>query len=241
MVLNANKEMGNYADITHLRPIVPKRMIERARQMCLSTHPAELALGLMLLSGRRGVEIVRQGEFAPCSAEEVAAWEQMVGYRLKSPEQHVLFTGQAKIRGDPDRAASGYPIPLLCPAGEFLQDWRRLREATAKWQTGDFNSQTAILFQQTVQRWFGEDGSSWRPKDLRAAYAEISYALFAPERRGAKSISYEAYFSHILGHREGRVVGGMLVRDVRTAQSYRDFTLVWDENEADDATPQLGP
>ena len=229
-VLNAAKERGNYKDITHLRPIVPSAVIKRARSLCLSPDPAELAVGLMLLCGRRGVELVRQGQFGMCVPQDLADWEADIGYRLTNPEQHIWFRGQAKVRGDAERVAIGYPIPLLCPASEFLEDWRRFKE-TGRWQQGDFNNQTAILFGQIVQRSFSEpQGRAWRPKDLRSAYAEIAYALFAPEKRKAKVISYEAYFSQILGHREGRVVGGQFVRDIRTAQSYRDFTLVWDEN-----------
>ena len=150
-------------------------------------------LGLCSVTGRRTVEIATTASF------------ERIG------PNRVLFTGQAKTRG---RESAGYEIPTLADSSRVIKALATIREDCPELVI------KPDIFHDRCSRELGRrarafsqcfSNNSARPKDLRAAWAEIVW-LLDDEHMTGKAL----YLSRVLGHGDN---------DLLTAQSYDDFTI----------------
>ncbi len=156
-----------------------KQMIATARAALQSDDWAQLAAGLLLLTGRRATEILQSGRFVLCSP----------------PRPHRLrFSGQLKTRHADGTRTGLYTIDVLAPPHEIITALRRLRKIypTKGLSYRAVNAKHSSL-RDGVRALFGLDYSS---KDLRAANVRISYHAFAPPEMDPL-----VYFGNHLGHK----------------------------------------
>jgi hypothetical protein len=182
------------ADNLNLIPIDDEAMVTKAEELLNSNHFLDLSIGIGLVTGRRKVEILNAGRFAP-DAEDRA--------------DYITFTGQAKTRGSVNAMIVPYAIPTLVNAVDVLAAIDRLHVMRPDLRTDAYpkvDNSTKSDINIRVKKHFGPDFSF---KDLRSAYAAIAYAWFAPEE-----ISQNAFYAKILGHAPG---------DITTALSYADY------------------
>lgn len=168
-----------------------------------TTYWKDVCLALMLVTGRRPYSEL----LSTLSFEYV-------------DESQVLFTGQAKCKGQKESVP--YAIPTLVDAKlvirgyEFLKQYKQILEGTdeerrnraAKRYSKDFGyyfQQWAELTLDWVER--NEDGKKLSPHCLRAFYALTAYKRFG------HGIGRNLYLARVLGHGEF---------DQQTAQSYSD-------------------
>lgn len=184
-----------YADHTNLRPIDPDELIIKSCKLLESESYLNIALGLMLLTGRRATEILKTAKMTPVSDESV------------------LFAGQLKTKGSENAQTDPYEIPVLTDSQvvvDALPQLRQLRDFSSL-SNDEIHSKVNKSLNESVKRHFGALIPSVKVKDLRSAYATISHYFYCPEH-----ISQTAYFAAILGHSK---------EDLVTAQSYQDFYI----------------
>jgi Ti-type conjugative transfer relaxase TraA len=166
-----------------LHPILADRIVARATEMLQSESYLQRTVAIAALTGRRPVEILKTGEF-------------QVGF---GPNE-IIFSGQAKTRDETGRARDGYEIPALADRDAILEAVANLRAElsvpTKRAETplseldaSELNDRVGKSLRQIAQREFG-----MTPQEIRAAYATIAHARFAPER------GTFAYFAQVLGH-----------------------------------------
>lgn len=197
-------------DQTHLRPLIPEKVITIAEDLLEADRYILRTAGLMLLTGRRVIEVLKTGRF------------QRARYRTDA----LIFSGQAKTREAEGTRTSAYTIPVLTEANSILEAHQRIRDEKGK----DFDAKpnnkvttgVSKMLTEVVREAFGHD---FKPKDLRSAYAQICYHQFCPPQK-----SDTVYFSEILGHK----LLGDETSDLMTAQSYRDFYIASKAFEAGD-------
>lgn len=201
-----------------------QKIVSLARGWLSSEDEARVAIGLMLLTGRRFYEVLVAGIFTP-------TFERIDGKRLKGrvmSKWEVTFLGQLKTReADGTQFGQSFSIPLLAPVNEVLPAIEWLRRSPL----GSFAAQVTqdaansninprlnreLRRSELAQLWPDND-PDFSLKSTRALYAEICYKHHAPA-----GIHKDTYFAQILGHREG---------DLRTALSYVRYYL----DEKDDA------
>jgi hypothetical protein len=181
-------------DHTNLRPIDCEELTDRAVALLDHRAPLVSASALMLLTGRRKIEILRTGSFAAAG------------------ENSLIFDGQAKTRGAESAQTQPYEVPVLAEPQTILDAFARLREGydLSGLTNEQVHNRTSKTLNGYVAQFFADDkGTAMMPKDLRAAYATVAWDWFAPPE-----ISQSAYFGRILGHSE---------LDLVTSQSYIDF------------------
>ena len=205
-VRDANRER-NVRDNRNLRLIDPDEMIAKA--LALLEHKAyvDVVAGLLLLTGRRSIEVLKTGTFTKI--------------RGRGAKTMLTFEGQAKTRGADSAQRAPYRIPVLVDPKIILEKIAWLRKT---WPFDDFDhlepvprnkriaQRTGKPLLQAVRFGYGRDldpGRIFAPKDLRSAYAAIAYDLYAPDET-----TEVAYYAKILGHAE---------TDIVTALSYLDF------------------
>jgi hypothetical protein len=143
----------------------------RAAQLIESDRPLDIAAGLLALTGRRPIEILKTARF-----------------ELTGDQNTVMFSGQAKsIELRP------IEIPTLIDAKRITAALERLRDGLPLQHADNtaVNRQTAKQLGQIVRRHFSED---LVPKDLRDVYLDAAYNARKPE------VSRWAYAAEILGH-----------------------------------------
>jgi integrase len=187
-------------DQSHLRPLDPDTVIQTARSLLSAPRYIQVTAGLMLLTGRRVIEVLKTGVFEYAGTEGT-----------------IHFSGQAKTRNAEGTRTESYQIPILASADTILESWHRLREEKgedfAQKPNNKVTTGVSKMLTETVRKAFGRD---FKPKDLRSAYAQICYHRFCPSYK-----SDTVYFSEILGH---KLIGDEST-DLMTAQSYRDFYI----------------
>lgn len=195
---------------TNLRPLDAGKAIGIATGLLDSNKVWDVAVGIMLLTGRRGIEIFQKGSFSKVQGNPYA----------------LEFTGQAKTREDEGRGLDTYQIPVLIEARNILLCMKEIR-AYVRDQWGrrplnneQFSQRTNAPLSGAVKNAFGLD---WKVKDLRSAYAAICHATYCPE-----NVSVVAYYSKILGHK----AQGKDATDLVTPLSYFDFQVVGAANRA---------
>lgn len=182
-------------DQRNLRPLDGETMILKAEELLDSDSYMTLALGLMLLSGRRSTEILKTANFE------------------KVDENHLLFSGQLKTKGSDNAQTSPYVIPILCDADTFLSAFVQLRllKDFSDVPNDKVSTNTTKNMGVICRKYFSSILPDVKPKDLRAAYATIAESIYKPS-----NMSQSAFFAQVLGHSAD---------DVQTAQSYVDFYL----------------
>ena len=184
-----------YTDHTNLRPIDPDELILKACELLKSESYLNVALGLMLLTGRRSTEVLKTAEM------------------ILTSDNSVIFAGQLKTKGSDNAQTLPYEIPTLTDAQivvDALAKLRQLRDFSSL--TNDaVHSRANKSLSEAVKRYFAGLIPSVKLKDLRSAYATICHELYCP-----KQISQTAYFAMVLGHSK---------EDLTTAQSYQDFYI----------------
>ncbi len=186
-----------YKDHTNLRPIDSEQLILKAESLLESDSYLAIALGLMLLTGRRATEILKTASFEYES------------------EDSVIFTGQLKTKGSDNAQINPYSIPVLTSPENVIQALKRLRDKTSDFQTlsnDAVHSRANKNLNISCKRYFADLIPNCKAKDLRACYAQICYEYLSPDEW-----SINAYFASILGHSD---------QDLTTSQSYQDFYLV---------------
>lgn len=196
----------------------PVGMIQKAIRALKSPKWNEVAAGLLLLTGRRQVEILKTAEF-----------------RRTKDKWHPLFRGQVKTREAEGTQTDWYSIPVLTPAPAVLKAVSALRLLIplttkshvnpAKLTNEQVHSRLAAMVWTAARSIFGPD---WAPKDLRAAHACMCYELFAHE-----SMSQAAYYARILGHQRLVQRSGLAnperhtaaIADLKTAAYYLQFYI----------------
>jgi len=169
-----------------------------AKRLMFSNSYMDMSLGLGAVTGRRVSEIGVTAHFT------------------RVDDEHVHFTGQLKTReaDSTELTRSGYVIPVLAPAADVVATMNRVRrmrpgnaappdaaphEIVALCEA--YNSRVSTDLGRRCKKAFGKE---WKPKDLRAAYAEIAFAM-AGDDSGAKDIR----FSQMLGHSVNDNLTGM--------------------------------
>lgn len=177
-----------------LRPLThPDRMIRDAITCLPFSAHIDSTLYLAFLTGRRISEIACTASFKPTDNPCV-----------------VLFTGQLKTR---EVSFTPLAIPILCPANLLIERLNVLRDGRPHWinNMASFHDQCSKYLSERVKKLFCLCIKNPAVKDLRSAYAEIAYTLFAPENMGKSR-----YFSDILGHGPTDTITGL---------SYIDFYI----------------
>lgn len=182
------KERGEYkkeiqvrTETNELTPIQNHtELIEFAKGLLESSSYLKVSLGLMLLTGRRSVEILKTGTF-----ERV---------QRQSKKNEVLFSGQAKKRGENSQP---YKIPILCAPNLVISalEWLRgekheLLSITEK----ELNSKCAAPLNSYAKSFAVWLGGGCTPHDLRKAYAAIAYG------QTNKKDSFRGFAAKVLGH-----------------------------------------
>lgn len=195
------------AEASNTRPVNANEILPVALENLSSAAYTRQAAALMVLTGRRSIEVLKVGsvELIPGRSDQV------------------LFEGQAKTH---EIAVPPYAIPVLAPADKVVAAWKELRvKKDFTGITADaVNARCAKSLNETVAAMFGTDkaGHKYKPKDLRAIYALVCAESMKPDE-----VSRTVYLATILGHRlyegtEGRTEG-VLNRSI--ADSYEDFHL----------------
>jgi hypothetical protein len=179
------KERGKYRKEIQVRTetneltTIPNytELIEFAKGLLTCGSYLKVSLGLMLLTGRRSVEILKTGSFA----------------KVRGGKNEVLFDGQAKKR----EQSQPYKIPTLCAPALVVDalEWLRrekgeLLELTEK----QLNAKCAAPLNTLSKCFLGWLGSGCTPHDLRKAYAAITYGT------SNKKDSFRGFAAKVLGH-----------------------------------------
>jgi integrase len=175
-------------------------IITKALELLASENKLKTAAALMLLTGRRTVEIFLTGAFKA----------------VPKNANFATFSGQAKKReGDSGRP---YKIPLLtnCAGVIAAQKWLHLQYSnTEKFNTAAaVNSRISSELSRIVKKEFGAFlGEDAKPHDLRKAYISICYYLFADDNK----IDFQGYACKYLGHADA--VAGL------TSEAYNKYKI----------------
>lgn len=198
------------AEARKTRPIDVNKVLDSALANLDSAAYTRQAAALMVLTGRRSIEVLKLG-----TVKAVPGRNDVVS-----------FSGQAKTK---EIEVPPYEIPVLAPADKIVDAWNALR--TKKDFTSltpdEVNSRCAKSLNETAEIMYGTcaGGQKIKPKDLRAIYALICSESLKPV-----SMSRTVYLATILGHRlydqdgdKKQPLEGMLNRSI--ADSYEDFHL----------------
>lgn len=159
-----------------------------------SSHSiAELALCLMLLTGRRTCEVLNGASHF--SRLLVDSEEE------EGDEYALIFKGQAKRRGMPSPA---YRIPVLAPPAILLSAMDALRARQGGW-VAETNRACSLRYQSLLARTLGDDSKTpWkacgRVHALRGIYAVLCLRLFDWTLPDGEEPTDAYVTMHILGH-----------------------------------------
>lgn len=189
-----------------LEPIDAERIVARASELLHSDSYLQRTAAIAALTGRRPVEILKSGEF-----------------QLGLDDHTLVFSGQAKTRDEEGRGKDAYEIPTLAERDRIVDAVAQLRaelsvptkraeRPIAELEASELNDRIGKPLRQITQREFG-----MTPQELRAAYATIARARFAPER-GAFG-----FFAEVLGHNW---------LDEKTGLSYAKYSIRGEERSS---------
>jgi hypothetical protein len=198
------------AEAEKTRPIDGNKILEAALGNLNSAAYTRQAVALMVLTGRRSIEVLKLGGVSAISGRNDV----------------VMFSGQAKTK---EVEVPPYEIPVLAPADKLIAAWNELRKKKdfSALTPDEVNARCAKSLNETAEAVYGAcvDGRKIKPKDLRAIYGTICCAALKPE-----SMSRTVYLATILGHRmydqdvdKKQATESRLNRSI--ADSYEDFHL----------------
>lgn len=176
---NHQKELQKDHDHTHLKPLDPINVTEKAIEL-LNTKGSytKVAIALCLLTGRRSVEILKTAKFTYVS------------------DDCILFDGQVK-KGDLE--VKPYPIPVLYDASEIIKALDYVRQVAnfTELSNDAIHSRTNKTMNESAKKHFGSVIKGVSVKSLRSAYAEIISFWHKPDH-----ISKAKFMAGVLGHSE---------------------------------------
>jgi hypothetical protein len=156
------------------------QIIEQAQSDLRSGKTTWMLLSLVLLTGRRPVEICEMGNFVAID------------------HQNINFSGQAKAR-DQDR--DSLRIPVLDDAYVIIEAIKEIRDRHPNWVNRNLPSKEMnARFTKTYKTLIDSKRSDVRSYLLRALYAHEAYHRLALSER--KQTTLSAYIGDILGHQE---------------------------------------
>jgi hypothetical protein len=163
----------------------------------------DVAIALMLVTGRRQAEIFSSAVF------EV------------SSENTVFFLGQLKTKGKNERASAGYDIPVLAPPSSVVDALKWLEEKGKRAETPELAhkrfSPKIVPFFQVPQELYEVvarppiDEQAAKGERLTSHLCRQIYGQVAASRFKPNHMTRSAYIASILGHSEG---------DLDTIKSY---------------------
>ena len=171
---------------------------------------SQLALGLALATGRRQIEILKQGKIK------------------KVGEYQVKFVGQAKKRGGADYSES-MTIYTLVEAQLVVEAWGILREQPEIMALNEFdtlpettrnariNSRCSGTLNRLTKRTFENDRFVF--KDSRDIWARAVHDIYYPEWQRKHKRSEDLFWQEMLGH-----------EDTETQIGYKKFHINYEEN-----------
>jgi hypothetical protein len=168
-------------------------LLNLAKSLLDSSSYIDIGLGLMLLTGRRPVEVFKTGNFT----------DDPTPY-------HVVFSGQAKTR-DREEGQQPYSIPVFAEPTTIIHALAKLRSLRdfSNSSERDIHNRVSKTLNERFKKTFGPFLPESKPTHLRSLYATLAYEAFAPEGH-----YFPSYAADILGHG---------AEDTYTAQSYMDF------------------
>jgi hypothetical protein len=159
-----------------------------------------LVCAVALLTGRRSIEVTKIGKF-----------------QRSERENHLLFSGHAKIRYRPDIA---HDIPLIgsnqdhvLQAVKTIREFRSFEDKTNK----EVNNTTAAGLNMAVRKYFRNPRIDVH--SLRTVYSAFASKYFYPLEPEGKP-SEPMYIAWILGHDPD---------DTNTQVDYKRFNILWDK------------
>ena len=177
-----------------------KKLVAVSKDMLLSEKKHDIAIGLMLLTGRRPSEIMKSASFK--------LHKRRVG--------ELIFEGQLKTK---EIAEDIKPYKIYALGGSAklcIKALARLRALTVEDKelstaaiARKYNSSLNIKLPRIVGAYFEDTPSC---KDLRKAYASICLHLYQKDNEGMKN----AFLCDLLGHSEN---------DIQTANSYSKYYI----------------
>ena len=173
----------------------PKGMVRKAVEGLSSDNVCLVFICLILVTGRRPIEILKTGKFSS----------------VKGKRDQLIFEGQAKTKG---RDVGQYVIPVLGKAApaciRALKKVRKEMECTGLDNDAakqKYNGRIAYMPNRTFKSHLGR----CVPYDLRKAYSAICSHQFREV-----GVSQNAYVSSILGHHKD---------DIAVSHSYIKYYL----------------
>lgn len=229
------------ADRNNLIPLDPDKMILKGEELCLAEGYIKNTLGLILLTGRRAYEILKEGMFF-----RVADINSAIKYAQNTlPESMVndcesilkqlsnldcdnalLFVGQTKTGDSSSAVKQPYPIPVLSDSDWLLAVFNQYR---VKLQNGKKPTISELDYDAVHNRVskplndkktgckhpknFGEllPPHKCHSHNLRSAYATICSYFYKSE-----TVDLGEFFSQILGHG---------ATSIATTEAYKDFYI----------------
>jgi Telomere resolvase len=173
-----------------------------------------LALGLMLLTGRRAGEILKTAKFS----------------LIPNQPRKVFFEGQLKLKNNTKREASkGFVIPVLADAHIIIKALATLREIQnfEELTTAQVHQKTANPLGLYAKKYFTESlGEGVTPHSLRKAYLALVWFYTQKEqsnptsKRKAKKVetpqSKAGFARAVLGH-SGGLGNGETIKELTTS------------------------
>lgn len=138
---------------------------------------------LLLLTGRRPVELAMSGELEPIAERPFT----------------MLFSGQAKGK---TVIKESFEIPVLIDAERIADAVASLREHKHFGSAAEVNNRIGKSLTDAVDKVFGPD--VFTPRSLRQIYATVAYSRYQ-RTTAAQPLSQPAYFASILGHERGDI------------------------------------
>lgn len=189
-----------FLDIDGGRPTIVtdyQAMIETAITLLDSERIFETAVGVLALTGRRCIEVMKTGRF-----------------EVVSPD-HVVFYGQAKTKNpDGGKSKNGYKIPVLGPSEKITAALNRIRleKDFSLLDERAVNNRTSVMLGRYTKRHFAKHtpGHDIEAKDLRSIYVHVAFESLGYSQR----TTINEFASVVLGH-----------ADFVTSRNYMAFRL----------------
>jgi hypothetical protein len=228
-------------DRSNLIPIDPDKMILKGEELAIADGYLKNCLGLMALTGRRNIEILKQGQFFAVRDIDKAieyAYKTLPENLVNSPEiilsqltkldcdNALLFVGQAKTSGSDSTVRQPYAIPVLADSDWILAVFKQFRTKLENGKKPTISELDYDAIHNRVSKSLNDKKTGCKhPKNfgellpsekchshnLRSAYATICAHFYKSE-----SVDLGEFYSWILGHG---------ATSIATTESYKDFYI----------------
>jgi hypothetical protein len=187
----------------------------------ISTHKrvsyGRLAIGLMVLTGRRDTEVLKSANFKKLSEGTQEHFDQAEKLNLNE-DNCVIFSGQLKTKESKNANQDPYVIPVLGDVDTIIEALRKLREIKdcTKLTNDEVHSQANSSLNESIKKVHFK-GLLVNPSCsiMRKIYGAICLKWLYDENQSFKlEMSRQKYLASILGHSE---------KDLGTANSYKDY------------------